>query len=763
MHSTSSEEYSRQAMERHRILSTIQDGIDRVYEHQGHPREATIEKLWKDFGEGRYANAIDYKNKIEYDMLKNKASLDCGLGLNAVDYLLIKEGGLMEPMEVKKYNPSSANYFYLESRELFHTAKPAQFKNEPPTQDTEGHTNVKGVFDGIKPIEDYSAQVQKKLHFVEETLKKTASGIVEQVKSEYPEIPHNSINNTTTYNSSYSGQEDNRAVTFGKHLYQNQYASDSTDINKQPRAFDQSRQYTDSKTANFAQFKESDPQPDITANQYGKRYLKQIRNPTETDVLITTENYSQRNQPTTNVEYITQRSIAGSYQTQSSNEIDFKNSNRGFEVVEGFQPPPKPTDELIGIGSRVATNGQSLDRDTYSPSKITSQSLNNTMNNLFASPTDNNEISPQKPQNPVSSYRNTMNVLFDSRDSSTSNGFIKLLKFQGPAQFESINQPQGNTNTYQTEFIGTQRMEESNVLTPSQIEIDELSRNKPIMVEFSSIEQNIKNTDSVIVQKERFSELSYDSNYIRTIERQSDSNSINTTSRPPLSALQSQYSGGRYYNLSPVAIPGQSYSHYTTSIPSPIVDKVNLRSSQVKLSDSIKETPNVIIHENIELHMFDSSKQNSPAKDEIYRGSPHNLEPIDIHSGSIKSQSLQSRDSKIRNLNIGQSHNISGYQSRASQPNYNLNQADKEHSHVSLQCNDHCSQSYQSNNMPKNSRLAQEHSQLQSSFQKEGQVTAKFREYLEAPRDSAPIRSSKESLNSIDIYKLNKDDDFLLH
>ncbi len=171
-----------------------------------------IDRLWSEFSFGKSGSELEEPLASDFQLLKNQASLDCGLGLNQADYLLLKEGGLLDERDfterqMRKFAAADDHSrgsmrmgFNSSQQSPNETGSPKFHHASPPNQ--QESTGEQRTQDLKQPDNPRLLLVQKKLNFVDLTDSK-------------PEQPLTHTSHNSEEERIYAQQRQG-VVTFGK-------------------------------------------------------------------------------------------------------------------------------------------------------------------------------------------------------------------------------------------------------------------------------------------------------------------------------------------------------------------------------------------------------------------------------------------------------------------------------------------------------------------------------------------------------------------
>lgn len=156
-------------LHKNQIFSTIGKRINEVKENHTDKREEKIQGIWKDFQKGKQACDLTGESKTNFDLIKAEAEINCGLGLNIVDYMLVKNNGFMNHADyclekeqalkaAQKADLGPSTNQFVQGRLEFDKENLARTLHQQPNFEAFPFTNNKKVPDFEK--EDFTTEPQ---------------------------------------------------------------------------------------------------------------------------------------------------------------------------------------------------------------------------------------------------------------------------------------------------------------------------------------------------------------------------------------------------------------------------------------------------------------------------------------------------------------------------------------------------------------------------------------------------------------------------
>lgn len=252
-----SEDIASRIVHKYSLLASFDARISQVQARSIDGSREKIDQLWAELSFGRTRTDLQPSLALDFDLLKAQATQDCGLGLNQADYLLLKEGGLLDLPDC--VDRRLAKWAAAEARSRASPAESPKFRDSActPRPDWVGEQCAREP--APQPDLARLLQVQKKLNF---------AGLADSK----PEQPLTHTSNDSEEERLYA-QLRPGAVTFGKEALLADLATAKPDIAKStPPMLAKLRDPAGEQTTAF----KSDLQSD---RETPKSYLRVVRQP----------------------------------------------------------------------------------------------------------------------------------------------------------------------------------------------------------------------------------------------------------------------------------------------------------------------------------------------------------------------------------------------------------------------------------------------------------------------------------------------------
>ena len=129
--------------------------------------------LWREYQRGNLAEDMPREAQEQFRTIKDKAVRTSGLGMNAIDYLLVKDEGLLQPQRSYASSPTREYQYYQTSEvpiHVFQTVKQHKSIADLPTQDTANMTSIRQGYQNspaqqIAPTSYQKDPIEKRIQF----------------------------------------------------------------------------------------------------------------------------------------------------------------------------------------------------------------------------------------------------------------------------------------------------------------------------------------------------------------------------------------------------------------------------------------------------------------------------------------------------------------------------------------------------------------------------------------------------------------------
>ena len=224
-HFEMSDEIANRIVQQYGLMASFDARIRQIEGRSTDGNREKIDRLWHELTFGKSGSDLEGSVASDFQLLKNQASLDCGLGLNQADYLLLREGGFLDQSDcadrqIRKWRAaedcSRTSQALSSVQQSPHQSESPKFpptvsvqQPEPPGERHPPHKRA----DNPRLL-----LVQKKLNFVDLTDSKP--------DQQFPQTSSNSEEERA------SAQHRQGAITFGKEPPQQEHTASKAAFNK---------------------------------------------------------------------------------------------------------------------------------------------------------------------------------------------------------------------------------------------------------------------------------------------------------------------------------------------------------------------------------------------------------------------------------------------------------------------------------------------------------------------------------------------------
>lgn len=653
-------EFVEEVMNRWSKVSAIGARVDQLKSQENTKEKSECGIVWKELSAGRSVSQMTPEARIELDYLQKKAEINCGYGMNPVEYLLLKDGFIFKEKpdfhtsapEILKNVEMTASTKKLVYREIESTADQPRFNQSKSKGHHDENSNTK--FSDQKPV-------QKKLNFTDQGIKPErveSKSITESYSSnpltgplvtfgKYYEAPSiNSSDNMISFSNQIQNFKASNAS--GEQSERETARFESSDKNETPKSYLKQPREKISSISRIEVTKSAfeilqmprDLRAPIHIQPIAERIDEIVLSSTKSkaieNVAVAPESMEKQFIPeSTDSQLVVNYILDNTLDSNQFNTCITPESSRA--TLDIFFTPAEDSASLAARMQDCYQNENDKQLSS-SESRISRQVMFNSMQNSQAVARDNRDNqsleeffrknvgdksnltdSPSKPiENTLYTY-NTIQKLFcspsealitspsksnykPSAENSMQHLFRQSNRCKSPVVAKgSIEEFSVGTPSKEVEIsqMLSNSIKESRVLSPSQIiELDSYNYiPQPTPLMFSSLDNS--NATQIMKRPESAASLNYEEVYMSHHIEQSSGVTEYVAESYANRLLNHELS---YSQISQIcSIPG-SYSKM-----SPLA--IELRPSGIKCcSSGIKASENEISAGNIEIHMFDSNQ-----------------------------------------------------------------------------------------------------------------------------------------------------------